>query len=369
MSTNNRTAKAYTPMTVAGLMSGSSLDGLDIALCKFLPSENGKLSYEILHATTIGYESEWIEDLSNAFHFSIEDFFTFQADYSRYIALIVEETCKYFKLTPDLVASHGHTLDHRPQDGMSLQIGDPAIMAAVLGIDCIGDFRLQDITLGGQGAPIIPIAEQLLWTDIDSFLNLGGIANISLHNGPDVLAWDSTPCNQILNDQAMILGAEYDEEGIWASEGKLSEELLEAWKKLPYFDQVIPKSLDNNWIKKVFFAEVSRRRLDPKDVLHTACHFISDCIAADVDRYAEVKPKQMMITGGGAYNTFLLNMIRSKIEALGVEVIIPDPKVIEYKEALMSALMGYLFLHDRFNTIPSVTGSSKATIAGKYCKG
>lgn len=369
MTKKDRQAKPYQPMLVAGLMSGSSLDGLDVAICRFEAQEQGGISYEILHATTIAYESEWIEDLSNAFYFSLEDFFTFQADYSRYVALIVEEVCKHHKVEVDLVASHGHTLDHRPAEGMSLQIGDPAIMAAVLGVDCIGDFRLQDITLGGQGAPIIPIAEQLLWTKTDAFLNLGGIANISLHNGEKVLAWDSTPCNQVLNDQAMILGAEYDEDGAWAKEGTLSADLYAAWSNLPYFHLNIPKSLDNNWIKNKFLNYISELKVTPKDAMHTACVFMADRIAEDIGSFAEIKPKQIMVSGGGTYNGFLLGLIREKLEIMGIEVVVPEPKIIEYKEALMSALMGYLYLHDRENTIPSVTGASRATISGKYCKG
>ena len=314
------------------------------------------------------YDPEWIENLANAVNFSVRDFFSFSTDYSHYMAMLASDFCRIFKETPDLVASHGHTLDHRPEDGLSVQIGDPAIISSIMGIDCVADFRIQDITLGGEGAPIIPIAEKMLWPEMKSFINLGGIANISIHAPENIIAWDSVPCNQVLNDQAMILGAEYDEGGEWARSGKLSQSLYNHWNKDAYFTDDIPKSLDNNWIREEYLAGISDFRLEPKDVLHTSCHFIADKIKEDYLQYTTHRPTRVMITGGGAHNAFLIECIKERLASIGIEIFIPSKLVVDYKEAIMTALMGYLFAMDVENTIPSVTGASRAVVAGKYCK-
>lgn len=360
--------KASKEMIVAGFMSGSSLDGLDVALCKFTMDKDGIISYQVMAAETIPYEAEWIENLEYAINFTVKDFFSFVTDYSHYISMIAGDYCRIMKIQPDLVASHGHTLDHRPEDGLSVQIGDPGIISAVMGIDCVADFRIQDITLGGEGAPIVPIAEKLLWPEFTAFINLGGIANVSIHGAKNIIAWDSVPCNQVLNDQAMILGAEYDEDGVWASEGKLKKELIEQWDQMSFFNEDIPKSLDNNWIKDEYLPKISELRISPEDALHTSCHFIAQKIATDIEKYTDVLPKKIMVTGGGAYNTYLLNCIKDQLQPLGIEIFMPEDILVNYKEAIMIALMGYLFKLDIENTIPSVTGASRAVVAGKYCK-
>lgn len=361
--------EGLTPLTVVGMMSGSSLDGMDICICKFTPTANGGIKHEIMVADTMGYESEWIDHLSNAMHFNLSDYFSFEADYSYYISMMVKDFINIFDVDVDLIASHGHTLDHRPEEGISKQIGDPGIIAALTGIDTVADFRIQDITLGGQGAPIIPIAEKLLWPDINSFINLGGIANISIHTNDNIIAWDTVPCNQVLNDQAMILGAEYDENGEWAQQGNYSETLVQAWNEMDYLSQDIPKSLDNNWIKEEYLPIISDLRIDPKDALHTACNHIAIQIRKDIEKFASTIPQKIMITGGGTHNTFLLSCIERELSSIGVQIFIPTKTVINYKEAAMTALMGYLFAMNIPNTIPSVTGALRPTIAGKFCKG
>ena len=356
------------PLTVAGMMSGSSLDGMDICICKFTPAEDGSITHEIIVADTIGYEPEWIDHLSNAMQFSMSDYFSFVADYSYYIAMMAKDFIHIFDVDVDLIASHGHTLDHRPEEGISVQIGDPGVIAPLTGIDTVADFRIQDITLGGQGAPIIPIAEKILWPEIKSFINLGGIANISIHTDDEIIAWDTIPCNQVLNDQAMILGSEYDENGDWAKEGKHNERLAKAWNRLDYFAHDIPKSLDNNWIKEVYLPIISDLRIDPKDALHTACNHIAVQIKNDIERFANTLPEKIMITGGGAHNKYLISCIEKQLLSIGIEIYIPSDTVVNYKEAAMTALMGYLFVMNIPSTIPSVTGADRPTIAGKYCK-
>ena len=361
--------EGLTPLTLVGMMSGSSLDGMDICICKFIPLTDGSIQHEIIVADTIGYEPEWIDHLSNAMHFSMSDYFSFEADYSYYIAMMAKDFILKHNLHIDLIASHGHTLDHRPDDGISVQIGDPGVIAALTSIDTVADFRIQDITLGGQGAPIIPIAEKLLWPEIKSFINLGGIANISIHTENEIIAWDTIPCNQVLNDQAMILGAEYDENGDWAKQGKYNKELAAKWDALEYLTHDIPKSLDNNWIKEVYLPIISDLRIDPKDALHTACNHIAVQIKKDIQKFADDLPEKIMITGGGAHNTYLMYCIEKELSTLGIQIFIPENTVINYKEAAMTALMGYLYAMNIPSTIPSVTGADRSTIAGKYCKG
>lgn len=356
-------------LTVVGMMSGSSLDGMDICICKFTPLTDGTMSHEIIVADTIEYAPEWIDHLTNAMQFSMSDYFSFEADYSYYIAMMVKDFIDVLDIDVDLIASHGHTLDHRPEDGISVQIGDPGVISALTGIDTVADFRIQDITLGGQGAPIIPIAEKLLWPEIKSFINLGGIANISIHTDDQIIAWDTIPCNQVLNDQAMILGAEYDENGDWAKQGKYNEALAKAWDALEYLSHDIPKSLDNNWIREVYLPIISDLRVDPKDALHTACNHIAIQIKEDIEKFSSNLPEKIMITGGGAHNSYLISCIEKQLTVLGIQIFIPEKIVINYKEAAMTALMGYLYVMNIPSTIPSVTGADRPTIAGKYCKG
>jgi len=345
--------KELIPLTVAGMMSGSSLDGMDISICRFTPQEDGSISHAILLAETIPYDPEWIDHLNNALHFSVSDYFSFTADYSYYIAMMVKGFIHNSNIEVDLISSHGHTLDHRPEEGISIQIGDPAVIASLTGIDTVADFRIQDITMGGQGAPIIPIAEKVLWPEIKSFINLGGIANISIHAEDKIIAWDTVPCNQVLNDQAMILGAEYDEDGAWAREGNFNSQLAEAWNAMEFLSDDIPKSLDNNWIKEKYLPIISNLRVSPRDALHTACNHIAGQIKNDIIKFATKLPKEIMISGGGAHNKYLVSW----------------DVVVNYKEAAMTALMGYLYSMDIPSTIPSVTGAERSTIAGKYCKG
>ena len=361
--------EGLTPLTVVGMMSGSSLDGMDICICKFTPLADGTIAHEIIVADTIGYESEWIDHLSNVMQFSMSDYFSFEADYSYYIAMMAKDFIKIFDIDVDLIASHGHTLDHRPEEGISVQIGDPGVIAALTGIDTVADFRIQDVTLGGQGAPIIPIAEKLLWPEIKSFINLGGIANISIHSDEEIIAWDSIPCNQVLNDQAMILGAEYDENGDWANEGQYNEKLAAAWDTMEYLSHDIPKSLDNNWIKEEYLPIISDLRIDPKDALHTACNHIAIQIKKDIQKYANGLPEKIMVSGGGAHNAYLMSCIEKQLSSIGIQIFMPSKTVIDYKEAAMTALMGYLYTMNIPSTIPSVTGADRPTIAGKYCKG
>ena len=357
------------PLTVIGMMSGSSLDGMDICVCKFIPHQDGSITHEIIAADTIEYEAEWIDHLNNALHFSVSDYFSFVADYSYYIGIMAKDFIDVYDVDVDLISSHGHTLDHRPQDGISIQIGDPGVIAALTHIDTVADFRVQDVTLGGQGAPIIPIAEKVLWPEIKSFINLGGIANISIHSDESIIAWDTIPCNQVLNDQAMILGAEYDENGDWAKEGTYHDELADAWDQLEYFGLDFPKSLDNNWIKEVYLPIISDLRVAPKDALHTACHHIAIQIKKDLQRNAQRLPNKILLTGGGAHNKYLVHCIEKQLLSIGIEIIIPSEVVVNYKEAVMTALLGYLHAMDIPSTIPSVTGADRPTIAGKYCKG
>jgi anhydro-N-acetylmuramic acid kinase len=358
-----------TPLTVVGMMSGSSLDGMDICICKFTPLVDGIITYEIIVADTIEYEPEWIDHLSNALNFSMSDYFSFEADYSYCISMMVKDFIQIFGVDVDLIASHGHTLDHRPDEGISVQIGDPGVIAALTGVDTVADFRIQDITLGGQGAPIIPIAEKLLYPEFKSFINLGGIANISIHTEDTIIAWDTIPCNQVLNDQAMILGAEYDENGEWAKKGQYNEGLAASWDALEYLAHDIPKSLDNNWIREEYLPIISNLKVDPKDALNTACNHIATQIKKDIQKFSIVLPEKIMITGGGTHNTYLISCIEKQLSTIGIQIFIPEKTVIDYKEATMTALMGYLFAMDIPSTIPSVTGANRSTIAGKYCKG
>jgi anhydro-N-acetylmuramic acid kinase len=356
---------------VLGLMSGSSLDGLDLAFCE-LTETGGRWQYEVLAASCYPYERDWQQKLSGATALSALDYQLLHTAYGHYtgeqVLRFLDEHNLHFKVA--LIASHGHTTFHRPAERMTAQLGDGAAIAAVTGLPVVSDLRALDVAFGGQGAPIVPIAEKLLFPGYDYFLNIGGIANISVHEKGNVIAFDICAANRVLNMLAQKEGKDYDDGGAIASFGQLNESLLEQLNTLSYYKEPFPKSLANDFGTGTVFPIIEAAGLSPADALHTYTEHIAvqvrNAVAAQRNGDGQ---KQLLVTGGGAYNTFLIERLQHHLSPLQVEVVVPDAHTIAYKEALAMALIGVLRWRQEYNVLSSVTGASRDSIGGAVWQG
>ena len=353
---------------VIGLMSGSSLDGLDIAFVHFEESA-GKWQFEIQESACIPYPAEWKEKLSSVSTSSAKEYFLLHTSYGHWLGSRVNDFLEEKNLSyrVQLIASHGHTTFHMPERKMTAQLGDGAAIAAVTGIRTISDLRSVDVALGGQGAPVVPIGEKLLFPEYNFFLNIGGIANLSV-NGENFIGFDVCPANRILNQIAAGTKKGFDEDGILASAGQLDETLLKHLNAFAYYQLAFPKSLSNEFGLKEIYPVIQKAGLSIEDSLYTyvqhICFQISKSLA-DLKRYAGAGENlRLLITGGGAHNTFLIKTLREKLAPQGIECILPDDMLIDYKEALVIALMGALRWREDINVLHSVTGASKDSING-----
>ena len=340
---------------VIGLMSGTSLDGLDIALCNFT-HEGGQWDYEILASETITYAAELESQLRDAASLSALDFSLLHVAFGDFMGRQVGIFLAKNGLDADLIGSHGHTIFHQPEKRLSVQIGSGAALLAACGIETVCDFRSVDVALGGQGAPLVPIGDQLLFKKYDFCLNLGGIANISFESDGIRRAYDVCPCNLVLNALSARMGFVYDEGGKIGASGSLHLGLLSALSEYAYYHLPIPKSLGLEHIEKDFFPLLARFDLPVQDVLRTLYEHIAMQIGIAVEQEQKSGSPSLFISGGGAFNNFLLSRIRQHSAA---EIILPDAQTIQFKEALIFAFLGVLRKRHETNCLQSVTGSSQ----------
>jgi anhydro-N-acetylmuramic acid kinase len=354
-----------------GIMSGSSLDGLDIAFVE-LNENAGNWNFEILAADCYEYSSEWISKLKNAIHLNALDYQLLHTEYGHYVGKevnrFIDENNLHYQV--GVVASHGHTTFHVPSKLMTGQLGDGAAIAAETGLRVVSDLRALDIAFGGQGAPIVPIGEKLLLKDYSMCLNLGGIANISFNLPDTYIAFDVCPANRVLNMIAAKSGKEYDAEGEMAVAGKINEELLTGLNDLDYYKQPYPKSLANDFGTDVVFPLVESFSLNDNDALRTCVeHIVFQIAGAVKNQQLSTTDPKLLATGGGAFNTFLIQRLSEELGALNVEVVVPDEKLVKYKEALVMALIGVLRWREEYNVLASVTGAQRASIGGALWMG
>ena len=336
---------------VIGLMSGTSLDGVDIAYCEF--SYNEGWTFTLLQSETISYDAFWYKKLQVIHSSSAEEISVTDNNYGKLLGKLVKDFCYKYKLTPDFISSHGHTVFHQPQIGFTKQIGSGAHLSANAGFPVICDFRSLDVALGGQGAPLVPIGDKYLFAFADYCLNLGGIANISFDQNNERLAFDICACNLVLNYYSMKKGQAFDRDGNLAGRGNKNELLLKKINNLPYYSKSFPKSLGREDIEKDIISLINTFDLSIEDILATFCEHIALQIAKVTVQ--EKNQKKMLVTGGGALNNFLLNCI---IKNSNVEIIIPDKEIIEYKEAIIFAFLGVLRMRNEINCLKSATGAS-----------
>lgn len=333
-----------------GLMSGTSLDGLDLCYVKFEKTE-GKWLFKILETETFPYEKIWENKLRNAIQDSAEDLLEMNSEYGFYLGEKVKEFISAKNIQHcDLIASHGHTVFHQPARKFTLQIGDGRALKLVTGIPVVYDFRSQDVLMGGNGAPLVPVGDELLFPEYDACLNLGGFSNISFRKNDRRIAFDICPVNIVLNKYAQKLGKKYDENGNIAENGSTDYELLEQLNQLPFYQEKPPKSLGLEWVKQHIAPLLFEKKTET--VLATFTEHCAFQIAETLNRNTI---RNVLITGGGAYNSYLIELIR---KFSGSEIILPNPEIIEYKEALIFAFMGVLRMNGEINVLSSATGSS-----------
>lgn len=345
---------------VIGLMSGSSLDGLDIAYVNF-SHDNKKWFFQIVEAGNVPYTDEWKNKLSEAFNKNESELEELDIEYGKYLGSITKKFIKKYELEPKLIASHGHTIFHMPEKGYTLQIGNGQEIANETGIMTINDFRTEDVKKGGQGAPLVPIGDKHLFADYPICLNIGGIANLSYDNEGKRIAYDICMANQLLNYLASKLGYDYDNNGNFARQGTVNHELLNILNDNPYYDKEAPKSLGREFFEQYQHKIIDESSLSAKDLLATA----TEHIAYQIVRATEhLESSKMLITGGGAKNNYLIERIRKMSKH---EIVIPDTMIIDYKEALIFAFLGALKMEGRINVLSSVTGATSDSSSGNIC--
>jgi anhydro-N-acetylmuramic acid kinase len=342
--------------TAIGLMSGSSLDGLDIALVKF-KEEGEHYDFQILAAETLPYPDFWKTQLSEAFHKQPEELTQLDKDYGRYLGEQVLAFAKKHNATPDFVASHGHTIFHKPEQHYTLQIGDGQELAKACGFLVINDFRSEDVSKGGQGAPLVPIGDKLLFSDYEICLNIGGIANVSYDENGQRIAYDLCIANQALNYLAQMEGLPYDRDGELARSGEVDFTLLKKLNNLPFFIQEPPKSLGREFFET--YQKDWLKGLSVPDMLATFVEHIALQIALPISFLPKGK---ILCTGGGARNKYLIERLQARTKH---EVVVPKKMIIDYKEALVFAFLGLLRLEGKTNVLASVTGAESDSCSGR----
>lgn len=341
-------------MTVLGVMSGTSLDGLDLALCSF-EKTGESYSFKIESATTIAYSGSWKETLANAQDLNAEKYFRLHHNYGSFIASEINKFIKHVA-KPFAVASHGHTVFHQPHLGFTTQIGCGATIAAHTGLVTVSDFRSLDVAKGGQGAPLVPIGDKLLFPEYGACLNIGGIANVSFNANHYQKAYDICFANMALNYLSEKLGKPYDENGELACSGKCNEQLLEEINRAK--SPVGKVSLSREQFEKTIIPLLNYSRIPVEDKLATMCAYSGNEIASTL---SENNLESVLVTGGGAYNKCLVDSIQNGFKG---RLIIPADEIVQFKEALIFAFLGYLRLHGTINTLSSVTGATSDSVSG-----
>lgn len=350
-------------MRILGIMSGSSLDGIDLALCEFSGFDE-HFKWQILDAACYPLTQEWQEKLKDLPMASALDLA--KADFQ--FSYLMAEKVKDFLdgRTVEYLASHGHTIFHFPEEKGSCQIGNGGALAAASGIPVVTDFRSVDVGLGGQGAPIVAFFDRYVYREYPFLINLGGIANITINKKEGAWAFDMCPCNQLLNFLSRQAGKSFDRKGEMARRGSVQEDLLKEVLELPYFAKKPPKTLDNNQLSTTFFPLFLNHPSRLEDKMRTAVEMISlsirDGILSSESRNEKASGKVVLVTGGGAKNDFLVERLRDISPAYFFEI--PDELMIDYKEALMIAFLAYFRIHQQINTLASATGATKDSMGG-----
>lgn len=333
-----------------GLMSGTSLDGLDICYTKFTFAEN-KWSFNIIHAETIIYPTLWIDKLKFSKQLQAADLLALHSEYGFYLGETVTEfISKYKILRVDVISSHGHTVHHQPERRYTCQIGDARAIKLKNNYPIVYDFRSQDVLMGGNGAPLVPIGDEYLFSKYFACLNLGGFSNISFKDNNERIAFDISPFNIVINLFSEQLGKAYDEDGKIASTGMIDDSLLKQLNNLEYYQKSEPKSLGVEFVEAEILPLM--QNIIPETAIATFTEHAALQIAAILNKN---KIKNVLLTGGGTLNKYFIKNLSAKTAA---DLVVPTEDIINFKEAVIFAFMGVLKLRGEVNTLASATGSS-----------
>ncbi|MDI5895723.1 anhydro-N-acetylmuramic acid kinase [Flavobacterium algoritolerans] len=337
--------------TIIGVMSGTSLDGVDLAHIVFTV-KNNKWDFQILESETVSYSIDWLNKLKIAVDFSKDALEKLNQDYTQLLAVIISDFIEKYEIKDlDAVCSHGHTILHQPQNGFTLQIGNLHEIATLINQTVVCDFRVQDVQLGGQGAPLVPIGDRILFSEYEYCMNLGGFSNVSFEQNNKRIAFDISPVNTVLNFYANQLGLDYDDKGRISRTGICNKDLLNELNALDFYQKKHPKSLGFEFVKETILPIIETYSIPIEDKLHTFTEHVALQIALALPN----KNESLFITGGGAYNDFLIERIQYHLPQ--IKIIIPSAKILEFKEALIFALLGVLKLRGEINVLSSVTGA------------
>lgn len=341
-----------------GLMSGTSLDGIDLAWCRF-SRKTSEWQYTIVKATTVPYPDEMRMRLATATEMSAFEYARLNNDLGELFADSINNWLGGGE-RPDFIASHGHTIFHQPNIGLTTQIGNGAVIAAKTKLPVVCDFRTKDVALHGQGAPLVPIGDETLFAQYDACLNLGGFANISFRNDDQRVAFDVSPCNMALNYLANKLNLPFDKDGQLARKGTVDQELLQKLNNIQFYSQNPPKSLGKEWFETIFrpLLDDSSKKNSTEDLIRT----VLEHICTQIVNIIPEKCISMLTTGGGAKNRFLIKRMQEM--AVNTRIVVPDELVIDYKEALIFAFLGLLRIEKHNNTLRSVTGADEDSCGG-----
>ena len=342
---------------VIGVMSGTSLDGVDLIYTQL--SLNKTWDFKIIHTQTINYTKSWFNILKGLVGLTPGELKKIDADYTVYLASIINTFISSNNIKKiDAICSHGHTALHQPENYFTYQIGNLPILATLLKQTVVCDFRVQDVALKGQGAPLVPIGDALLFSKYDYCLNLGGFANISYDENGLRKAYDICPVNIVLNLYAEKLGHPFDNKGMFAASGTSVPNLSKKLNALDFYNTSAPKSLGLEWVNRCVLPIIEASNYSKiEDVLHTFTRHI----ALQISKVVKAK-SSILITGGGAYNNYLIACVK---EIKDLNVVIPSKDVLEFKEALIFAFLGVLKLREETNCLKSVTGALKDHSSGK----
>lgn len=341
-------------------MSGSSLDGLDIAYCKFTHYLNWE--FELLKANTLDL-GPWQETFKNYQYNSSQSTESLHKDFAIFLAEKVQEFVALHHIEKlDLVASHGQTLYHFPDQGRTCQVGDGQVISELLQKTVVSNLRQKDMDAGGQGAPIVPIGDLHLFHDYSICLNLGGIANVSIQQSNIIQAFDVCVANQVLNYFAQKLQLPYDNEGKIAASGKVNYKVLESLNALPFFKKNPPKSLDNAFQKELITI-LEQAELPVSDALATFCEHIALQLKHSLQSIPSIQHlnSKVLITGGGAFNQYLIKRFQANMP---YQFVLPEDNIIYFKEAIIMGFIGVLRLRNEVNVLASVTGAKVDTCCG-----
>ncbi len=352
-----------------GLMSGSSLDGLDIAYC-IIEENGGKWSYEMPLVSCVPFDEKLKNDLENIAQLPAQEFMQLHNSFGKWMGEAVNtfigENNLQFQIA--LIASHGHTAFHLPAQGTTVQIGCGATMAAITQLPVVCDLRQLDVALGGQGAPIVPIAEKLFFPNYKMFLNIGGISNLTYYKNEKYIAYDICSANRVLNNLCKPLNIPFDKDGLQAKAGIVNTDLLNELNLLDYYKLAAPKSLANEFGTELVLSLILKYNLSDADNIATYTQHIAVQMSEDIRQGAgeatAETPVEVLITGGGALNIFLIETMQLLLNENHIQLIVPDINLVQYKESLAMALIGVLRWREEPNVLASVTGASRSSVGG-----